>query len=97
MCKNLNNVIDKNLYPCKESEKSSFRGRPIGIGVQGLADVFYKFKIPFESESAKKINKKIFESIYFGALSMSTRLSKEKYIEIKIMCSYNIVSKMINT
>ena len=84
MCRNLNNVIDKNLYPCEEAEYSSMNGRPIGIGVQGLADVFYKFKIPFESPLAKKINKKIFEAIHFGALSMSTRISKELYKEKKL-------------
>jgi ribonucleoside-diphosphate reductase alpha chain len=79
LCRNLNNVIDKNHYPCEEAKRSSMRGRPIGIGVQGLADVFYKFKIPFESVSAKKINKKIFEAIYFGAVSMSTKLAKEEF------------------
>lgn len=85
VCRNLNNVIDKNLYPCPEAEKSSIRGRPIGIGVQGLSDVFYKFKTPFDSDLAKQINKKIFEAIYFGALSMSTQLAKEKYIYTKKM------------
>jgi ribonucleoside-diphosphate reductase alpha chain len=80
VCRNLNNVIDRNLYPCSEAKKSSMRGRPIGIGVQGLSDVFYKFKIPFESEQASKINKKIFEAIYFGSMSMSTRLSREIYL-----------------
>lgn len=81
VCRNLNNIIDRNLYPCPEAQKSSFKGRPIGIGVQGLADVFYKFKIPFESEEARILNKKIFEAIYFGALSMSTRLAREIYIK----------------
>lgn len=79
MCKNLNLIIDKNLYPCDEAKRSSERGRPIGIGVQGLADVFYKFKIPFDSDAAKKINKNIFEAIYYGALSMSNKLAQEKY------------------
>lgn len=79
LCRNLDSVIDKNMYPCEEAERSSMRGRPIGIGVQGLADVFYKLKIPFESETAKSINKKLFEAIYYGAISMSTQLAKEKY------------------
>jgi ribonucleoside-diphosphate reductase alpha chain len=57
------------------------RGRPIGIGVQGLADVMYKFKTPFDSILAKSINKKIFEAIYFGALSASTELAKKEYQE----------------
>jgi ribonucleoside-diphosphate reductase alpha chain len=90
VCRNLNNVIDRNLYPCPEAEKSSTRGRPIGIGVQGLADVFYKFKIPFESEAAKIINKKIFEAIYFGSLSMSTRLSRDIYRKAKSQTSEKI-------
>jgi ribonucleoside-diphosphate reductase alpha chain len=79
VCRNLNKIIDKNLYPCDEAKKSSIRGRPIGIGVQGLADVFYKFKTPFDSDLAKSINKKLFEAIYFGALSMSTLIAKEEY------------------
>ena len=91
MCKNLNNVIDRNLYPCPESKISSIRGRPIGIGVQGLADVFYKFKISFDSVSAKNMNKRIFEAIYYGAISMSTKLAKEIYLENK-----KINSNLIN-
>jgi ribonucleoside-diphosphate reductase alpha chain len=78
LCRNLDNIIDKNLYPCEEAKRSSMRGRPIGIGVQGLADVFYKFKIPFDSAEAKKMNKIIFEAIYYGAVSMSTKISKAK-------------------
>jgi ribonucleoside-diphosphate reductase alpha chain len=83
LCRNLNKVIDKNQYPCDEAKRSSIRGRPIGIGVQGLADVFYKFKIPFDGIAAKKMNKKIFEAIYFGAVSMSTKLAKEEYLAYK--------------
>ena len=82
-CRNLNRIIDINKYPCKEAKASSLRGRPIGIGVQGLADVFYKFKIPFDSPAAKKINKQIFEAVYYGAVSMSTRLAKEEYLNLK--------------
>ena len=83
VCRNLNQVIDINLYPCPEAKLSSERGRPIGIGVQGLADVFYMFKTPFDSELARSLNKKIFESIYFGALSASTELAKKEYQHIK--------------
>ena len=82
-CRNLNRVIDINKYPCEEAKISSLRGRPIGIGVQGLADVFYKFKIPFDSSLARKMNKHIFEAIYYGAVSMSTKLAKEEYMRIK--------------
>jgi ribonucleoside-diphosphate reductase alpha chain len=83
LTKNLNNVIDKNWYPNEESKQSSNTGRPIGIGVQGLADVFYKFQIPFDSDNARKINKQIFETIYYGALSKSTELAKLEYQKIK--------------
>lgn len=83
LCRNLNAVIDKNLYPCNEARVSTMKGRPIGIGVQGLADVFYKFKIPFDGDIAKKINKRIFEAIYFGAASMSTELAKIEYKAIQ--------------
>lgn len=97
LCKNLNNVIDKNLYPCEEAKRSSIRGRPIGIGVQGLADVFYKFKIPFDSDAAKKINKKIFEAIYFGAVSMSTKLAREEYLAYKKIHSESNVPTTIGS
>ena len=83
VCKNLNLIIDKNLYPCEEAKKSSYKGRPIGIGVQGLADVFYKFKIPFDSKPAKLLNKNIFEAIYYGALSMSSKLAKQNYKKLQ--------------
>lgn len=74
--KNLNKVIDVNFYPVKEAEFSNKKHRPIGIGVQGLADVFFKLHIAFDSEEAKKINKEIFETIYFGALTASKDLAK---------------------
>jgi ribonucleoside-diphosphate reductase alpha chain len=73
---NLNSIIDKNNYPTPESKKSNNRHRPIGIGVQGLADVFMILEIPFESEKAKIINKNIFETIYFSALESSVEESK---------------------
>ena len=73
---NLNNIIDKNYYPNKKTLRSNFRHRPIGIGVQGLADVFMMMDIAFTSEQAKKINKKIFETIYFASLSKSCELSQ---------------------
>ena len=73
--KNLNNVIDLNFYPVIEAKTSNHRHRPIGIGVQGLADAFMKMKISFESKEALEINEKIFETIYYGALSMSNDLA----------------------
>merc|ERR1711933_384870 len=69
--KNLNKVIDVNFYPVKEAKTSNMRHRPIGIGVQGLADVFMLLRMPFDSDSAQKLNKEIFEAIYFGALTAS--------------------------
>lgn len=84
VCINLNKVIDKNLYPCHEAKFSSDKGRPIGIGIQGLADVFFKFKIAFDSPYARKLNKTIFEAIYYGALSASTKLSKNIYKSNKL-------------
>ena len=74
---NLNKIIDLNYYPIKEAENSNFRHRPIGIGVQGLADVFILMRLPFESEKAIKLNKEIFETIYFAALKKSVELSKK--------------------
>ena len=73
---NLNNIIDYNYYPTPETERSNFRHRPIGIGVQGLANVFYEMGISFDSDKAKEINKSIFECIYYGALESSMELSK---------------------
>lgn len=76
--RNLNRVIDRNFYPREECRKSNMRHRPIGIGVQGLADVYMMLKIPFESEKAKQLNKEIFETIYFGACTASCELAKDE-------------------
>ena len=76
--KNLNKVIDRNYYPVKEAENSNFRHRPIGIGVQGLADAFIKLRMPFTSEKAKELNQDIFETLYFAALNASVEESKKE-------------------
>ena len=68
---NLNKVIDINYYPIPETKLSNERHRPIGIGVQGLIDVFYKMKMPFDSDEAKNLNKEIFETMYYGAMLAS--------------------------
>ena len=73
--RNLNKVIDNNVYPVAEGKYSDSRNRPIAIGIQGLADVFFKFKIPFVSEKAKEINRLISETIYFAALTESNDLA----------------------
>ncbi len=75
--KNLNKVIDVNYYPVPEARKSNFRHRPIGIGVQGLADAFIMLRLPFDSEEAKILNKNIFETIYFASLTASKDLAKQ--------------------
>ncbi len=74
--KNLNKIIDVNFYPVEEARRSNLRHRPIGIGVQGLADVFILMRMPFESEEARALNKEIFETIYFAAMSASKDLAK---------------------
>jgi len=72
---NLNRVIDRNSYPVPEARRSNLRHRPIGIGVQGLADVFAKLRYPFDSPAAKQLNRQIFETIYFAALTESSDLA----------------------
>lgn len=67
--KNLNKIIDLNYYPVEEARYSNLKNRPIGIGVQGLADVYQKMKMSFESPEAAELNEKIFETIYYGAVT----------------------------
>lgn len=74
--KNLNKVIDINYYPVEEARNSNMRHRPIGLGVQGLADTFMELRMPFESEEARLLNRDIFETIYFAAMTASKDLSK---------------------
>jgi ribonucleoside-diphosphate reductase alpha chain len=74
--RNLNKIIDNNYYPLEETKRSNFRHRPIGIGVQGLADVFMLLGLPFESDMAKLLNKNIFETIYFAAMTASMEIAK---------------------
>ena len=69
--KNLNRVIDRNYYPVKEAENSNFRHRPVGLGVQGLADAFIMLRLPFTSDKAKELNQEIFETLYFAAVTAS--------------------------
>ncbi|RRJ91697.1 ribonucleoside-diphosphate reductase subunit alpha [Flavobacterium macacae] len=73
---NLNKVIDRNYYPVKEAENSNVRHRPVGLGVQGLADAFILLRMPFTSDEAKKLNQEIFETLYFAAVTASMELSK---------------------
>ena len=75
--KNLNKVIDRNYYPVKEAENSNFRHRPVGLGVQGLADAFILLRLPFTSDKAKELNQEIFETIYYAALNASVEEAKK--------------------
>ena len=72
---NLNRIIDNNYYPVEEARYSNLRHRPIGLGVQGLADAFILLRLPFESDEAKQLNKEIFETIYFAAMTASKDLA----------------------
>jgi len=76
--KNLDKVIDRNYYPVIEAENSNMRHRPIGLGVQGLADAFIALRLPFTSDEAKQLNQDIFETLYYAALTASNEIAKEK-------------------
>lgn len=85
---NLNNVIDINYYPTEKTRRSNLSHRPIGLGVQGLADVFFMLDIPFHSEEAKSLNKDIFETIYHGSLEKSNELAFERKEKIKYIMKH---------
>merc|ERR1712056_26587 len=74
--KNLNKVIDRNYYPVEEARNSNMKHRPIGLGVQGLADAFLMMRMPFESEQAQRLNEDIFETIYYAACDASCELAE---------------------
>jgi ribonucleoside-diphosphate reductase alpha chain len=76
--RNLNKVIDRNYYPVKEAENSNMRHRPVGLGVQGLADAFILMRLPFTSDEAKQLNQEIFETMYFAAVTASMEMAKEE-------------------
>jgi ribonucleotide reductase alpha subunit len=88
--RNLNKIIDINYYPVKEAETSNKRHRPIGIGIQGLADVFAILKIPFDSHEAKELNKRIFGYMYLYALETSVDIAKKRK---KLICDYKKLLK----
>tara|TARA_B100000809_G_scaffold22902_1_gene20062 strand:+ start:28002 stop:30449 length:2448 start_codon:yes stop_codon:yes gene_type:complete len=74
--RNLDTVIDRNYYPVKEAENSNMRHRPVGLGVQGLADAFIMLRMPFTSDEAKKLNQEIFETLYFASVTSSMEIAK---------------------
>jgi ribonucleoside-diphosphate reductase subunit M1 len=87
---NLNKIIDYNFYPIPETERSNTRHRPIGLGVQGLANIFYEMKTAFGSDESKEMNKKIFESIYYGALQASMEIARDREVSMKIYKDGNV-------
>jgi ribonucleoside-diphosphate reductase alpha chain len=91
---NLNKVIDINFYPTEKTRVSNFKHRPIGIGVQGLADAFILMDIPFHSEEAKQLNKEIFETIYYGALTRSNELAIERKTTTNIVFTEDELTKL---
>ena len=94
---NLNKVIDINFYPTEKTQRSNMKHRPIGIGIQGLADTFVLLDIPFHSEEAKEINKQIFETIYHAALERSNEISIErKKILLQPGLRHVDISEMVN-
>jgi|TARA_B110000259_G_C14032589_1_gene407443 ribonucleoside-diphosphate reductase alpha subunit len=97
VCKNLNKVIDVNFYPVEKARRSNLKHRPIGIGVQGLADTFIKMRIAFDSEEAKLLNKQIFETIYHGSLESSNEIShkrKRMYEEMGKLSTSNDIANI---
>lgn len=93
---NLNKIIDTNYYPTDKTNVSNLRHRPIGIGVQGLADTFAMMDIPFDSNEACDVNKQIFETIYHGALEMSNELSKKRKASMKPIynsCIHSLIAQ----
>ena len=85
---NLNTIIDINFYPTEKTRRSNYLHRPIGIGVQGLADVFALMDIPFDSEEARHINRNIFETIYHAALEKSNELAQERQRDMQFLASH---------
>jgi len=93
---NLNKVIDINFYPTEKTKKSNFRHRPIGIGVQGLADAFILMDVPFHSDEAKEINKNIFETIYHAALEKSNEICISQTTYLKELLSNSYIDHCLN-
>jgi len=90
--KNLNKVIDVNFYPVDKARKSNLRHRPIGIGVQGLADAYIMLRLPFDSDEARELNKQIFETIYHGAVEQSMIIAKTRHNIVMESLNYAIPS-----
>ena len=94
---NLNRVIDINFYPTEKTKRSNFKHRPIGIGIQGLADAFILMDIPYHSEEAKEVNKLIFETIYHAALEKSNEISIERTSLFKDLLTNGTRAELLET
>ena len=95
--KNLNKVIDDNYYPIKEAKTSNMRHRPIGLGVQGLADTFALLRMPFDSQEAAEVNKNIFGTIYHAAVETSIEIAKERFSDMNTLQKlHKQINKHIN-
>ena len=94
---NLNNIIDYNYYPIPETKKSNMRHRPIGIGVQGLANVFYEYGISFDSDDAKRLNEDIFETIYFGSIEASMEIAREREKHMEVYKKFHSEDKFVSS
>lgn len=86
---NLNLIVDKTFHPVIETKRGNDRHRPIGVGVQGLDDCYAKMRMPFASDAAKDLNKRIFEHIYYAATSQSSKLARQRWMSLKRECSAN--------
>ena len=93
---NLNRVIDVNYYPTDKTKRSNMRHRPIGIGVQGLADVFMQMGLPFSADESKQINRDIFETIYHAALEQSCEIAEERYLLLEPLAIYDDFSDRLS-
>lgn len=87
--RNLNNVVDRTFSPVVEAKRGNERHRPIGIGIQGLDDAYSKMRFPFDSKEAGDLNKKIFETIYYSALSKSANMCREEWLRLRKKCVDN--------
>jgi ribonucleotide reductase alpha subunit len=93
--KNLNKIIDSNFYPVQKAKNSNLKHRPIGIGIQGLADVFVMLRYNFESEEAKVLNKQIFETIYHGALEASCDIAHKRHTMYEELMTFSTAAEDI--
>lgn len=95
--RNLNKVIDRNYYSLRETEVSNLRHRPMGIGVQGFADVLFKLKLAFDDRETHRLNRKIFQTMYYASVTESALLARELHMEHKRLCKENGQITLLDT